>query len=204
MMTDPLHDSLHDSFSTTTPSPAKETFPKPTSVPDTTQTLPFEPAVHEAIQRLVRRLTRTGFLRRDAEDLRQELILIWLRRRASYDPTKGSLGAYAQTVLRRAAVDLRRRRQAACRDPHRILPLDGEELPDSTAFLEREQMRLDAEHFLALLPAEHAQLLLAWARDDLAQLADQRGLRPATLHQRARKLLGEIQARLLSTDGSVA
>lgn len=194
IMSHPLHNPPGDAFSSATSVPQ----------PQGEGSLPFEPAVQEAIQRLVRRLTRTGFIRRDAEDLRQELILAWLQRRAGYDPSKGSLGAYARTVLSRAAVDLRRRRQAACRDPHRLLSLEGEDLLDPNVSLERLEAVLDAEHLLASLPAEEVQLLLAWARNDLVQLADQRRVHPTALRQQARKLLSEIQSRLSSPGGATA
>src|SRR5262249_27307666 len=75
------------------------------------------------IRRKARRLARLpAFSDRGPEDLEQELTLALLRRKAAFDPARGTPRAFAGTVVSRAAANLLRRHPPQNRDPRRETP----------------------------------------------------------------------------------
>src|SRR5262245_39889839 len=121
----------------------------------------------------------------DAEDVAQEVIsLLLVGLAANFDPAKGNLGTFLQTVARNRARDLGRRktRQANLRQRLAHHP-NGDTTPDALAALVQQEdedlLRNYVRRHLAQLPGEDLpELLTAQHFDELScqQIAESFGL----------------------------
>jgi RNA polymerase sigma factor (sigma-70 family) len=77
----------------------------------------FDTLVRDYIRKKVRQIVgKAGFANQDREELEQELICRLLLRFKSFDPAKGSLGAFLKTVGSRIVANLLRDQRARKRD----------------------------------------------------------------------------------------
>ena len=107
--------ALLASLSSASVAPSPPPWPEETTMNRPVASLPeeFLPIVRQTARAMLRR----GLNRVDAEDLEQAVSLrAWLSL-PRYSPEKGPLGAYLQTVVKRAAANFLRDRRASRRSP---------------------------------------------------------------------------------------
>lgn len=124
-----------------------------------------------------------GFLRRDEEDIAQELWLHLIERMQRHDPARAKPQTYADRVLTSKVHDLVRRARAQRRDLRRVRSL--EDLPPRTAkellarTLEAEDyadLRHDVPAILAKLTPSDRRIAEALADRPLTEVARRTGL----------------------------
>ncbi len=135
----------------------------------------------------------------DRDDLRQELYLVVWEALSKYDPSRGSLDAFARGVMnnwyRQKAREIRRSRK---RDPGFVsLP---ERDAEATAFIdpaarhvEATDLCLDLLPRLAALPRDLADIALARGTGMSArEIADERGVHRGTIHRAIQVIRDEL------------
>lgn len=172
---------------------------------------PVEPAVAEFIAVRAKRLVEHGrFRAEELDDLIQEMTLAWLRHRASFDPLRAELRAFANRVTRNCITRLVRHRNRVKRGQgDRILSLDrplrgkrddmptlGEMITDdniptrpSTAHQEElRDLELDVATVMATLPASLRELCEMLQLYSVNELARRSGVPRSTIYDSINKL----------------
>jgi RNA polymerase sigma factor (sigma-70 family) len=148
---------------------------------------------------------RYGFLRHDAEDIQQDLLLDYLKRSRSFDAHRCSRRTFARLVVNNRIATILEARKAACRD-HRVCrlslnePVDADDSPElaeilavvidscrgrGRSFEAMLNLRLDVKRALARLPTAQAHLCrLLMVCDTCAEAAARAGMSRATLYRR--------------------
>jgi RNA polymerase sigma-70 factor (ECF subfamily) len=169
-----------------------------------------------------RRLARRLRMPTEIADLRQDLLVDLLARIKDFDPTRGSLGAFAATVLRhrasRIADQVRRHRDVFGVSPVSLdEPLGeaegqvrgdliSEEEGLSAALgswrdpIAEAECRLDMAHGLAALDDRDRELARALSDNDIGALAQAGFGSRRDLYRRARRLKLEFLAAGISND----
>jgi RNA polymerase sigma factor (sigma-70 family) len=177
--------------------------------------------IPQSVMAIVRRKTtqlraQRRISREDADDVAQSLYLKVTKALPAHDPSKGSVEAFAQTVVNRAAANVIRDQRAAKRAPGRAVSLhvmikldDGEYGELAQTISQRElSARTGAQqvnaieaferaHDIAELIAQHAhsdrELLRRLKRQSAAEAARDLEAPPSTIRSRIQKFLGKFE-----------
>lgn len=157
---------------------------------------PFPEFVPGLIRRKVRQMIRSShYQSQDAEDLQQELSLHLVERLPRFDPQRGSINAFVNTVLERRASTLKWDRWCAKRDDHRCLSFE-DDLPERGDFQQQERQRdlaLDLRQALATLPEPLRELAERLKTHAISEIAREFRLSRTTIYKRLRDLRQSLE-----------
>jgi RNA polymerase sigma-70 factor, ECF subfamily len=151
----------------------------------------FDPAVRRMIAAKARRLVgQYGLRSQDRPDIEQDLAARFAARLEDYDPTRGTLVAFAAMVIGQAAANLLRERRAGKRTPPRRSPVAADDALDPTAgpTARRRDLELDVAAVLARLPAEARDLARALMAASVSEVSRETGIPRTTLYGRLDEL----------------
>jgi RNA polymerase sigma-70 factor (ECF subfamily) len=174
------------------------------------------PDVHVFTSRLIRRKARQlaakeNFSPSDRDDIAQDLWLHLLERLEKFDPEKGTIFAFIQTVVERKTVSILRRHTAAKRDICRCSSLnlsiradDGTRMELASTIAEnapdprlcqqtrhpqhRMEIAIDVESVVSQMPADLQELCERLKTHTLTEIAQETGIPRTTLYGRVRQI----------------
>ncbi len=163
-------------------------------------------AVHELYEehggRVVSYLAHVMRDRAAAEDVCQEVFVEVWRKGSSYDPSRGTVGAWIMTIARTRAIDSMRKRVPEPRDtsaPGSAVP----EPADPAAAVEALDERWRMATLLDELPRDQATVLRLRFHADMSQaeIADSLGLPLGTVKTRMARALGKLRSLMDEGEG---